>query len=85
MAYLHEGLSEAERRLVEQLFSSGAIQVVVTSRALAWGLNLTAHLVVIMDTQFYDGKNHSYEDYPVTDVLQMVGRANRPLVDDEGM
>lgn len=26
----------------------------------------------------------SYEDYPVTDVLQMMGKANRPLIDKEG-
>ena len=26
----------------------------------------------------------SYVDYPVTDVLQMIGRANRPLLDDSG-
>ena len=25
-----------------------------------------------------------YVDYPVTDVLQMIGRANRPLLDDSG-
>ena len=27
MAYLHEGLSELERKAVEQLYSSGAVQV----------------------------------------------------------
>lgn len=27
MAYLHEGLSETETKIVEQLFNSGAIQV----------------------------------------------------------
>lgn len=27
---------------------------------------------------------YSYEDYPVPDVLQMIGRANRPLTDQEG-
>ena len=84
VAYLHEGLTDLERRLVEQLFESGALQVVVVSRNLAWGLNLSAYLVVVMDTQYYNGKNHAYEDYPVTDILQMVGRANRPLLDDEG-
>lgn len=26
----------------------------------------------------------SYVDYPVTDILQMVGKANRPLLDDAG-
>ena len=28
--------------------------------------------------------HYSYVDYPVTDVLQMIGRANRPLLDDSG-
>ena len=84
VAYLHEGLSDLERKLVEQLFESGAIQVVVVSRSLAWGLSLAAHLVIVMDTQYYNGKIHAYEDYPVTDVLQMIGRANRPLKDNEG-
>lgn len=27
----------------------------------------------------------SYVDYPVTDILQMVGKANRPMIDDVGM
>ena len=84
IAYLHEGLSDIEQRLVEQLFTSGAVQVVVVSRQLAWGLSLSSHLVVVMDTQYYNGKVHSYDDYPVTDVLQMIGRANRPQIDDEG-
>lgn len=84
VGYLHEGLSPMERRLVEQLFSSGAIQVVVASRSLCWGMNVAAHLVIIMDTQYYNGKIHAYVDYPIYDVLQMVGHANRPLQDDEG-
>lgn len=29
------------------------------------------------------GKIHAYEDYPITDVLQMVGRANRPTEDED--
>ena len=85
MAYLHEGLTELERRLVEHLFARGDVQVIVVSRSLAWGLSLSAHLVVIMDTQYYNGKIHAYEDYPIPDVLQMLGRANRPQIDDEGL
>lgn len=83
MAYIHEGLSSGDHRLVEQLFDSGAIQVAVVTRNLCWGLNIQAHLVIIMDTQFYNGKIHAYEDYPITDVLQMIGKANRPLEDDD--
>lgn len=84
VGYLHEGLGDIEKKAVETLFSSGAVQVLVASRSLSWGMNVSSHLVVVMDTQYYDGKSHSYEDYPVTDVLQMIGRANRPTVDQEG-
>ncbi|XP_055517961.1 U5 small nuclear ribonucleoprotein 200 kDa helicase [Leucoraja erinacea] len=84
VGYLHEGLNPTERRVVEQLFRSGAVQVVVASRSLCWGMNISSHLVSIMDTQYYNGKIHAYVDYPIYDVLQMVGRANRPLQDDEG-
>ncbi|XP_010788399.1 U5 small nuclear ribonucleoprotein 200 kDa helicase [Notothenia coriiceps] len=84
VGYLHEGLSATERRIVEQLFNSGAVQVVVSSRSLCWGINISAHLVIVMDTQYYNGKIHAYVDYPIYDVLQMVGKANRPMLDDEG-
>lgn len=63
MAYIHEGLSEMERRLVQQLFASGAVQVLVSSRSLCWGMNAFAHLVVVMDTQYYDGRGHRYVLY----------------------
>ena len=83
MAYIHKGLSPGDKRLVESLFDSGAIQVVVAARALAWSLTIQSHLVIIMDTQYYNGKLHAYHDYPVTDILQMVGRANRPTEDTD--
>lgn len=83
VAYIHEGLTPSDHRLVEQLFDSGAVQIAVVTRDLCWGLNISSYLTVIMDTQFYNGKIHSYEDYPITDVMQMVGRANRPLEDND--
>jgi pre-mRNA-splicing helicase BRR2 len=45
------------------------------ARSLCWALNVNCHLVVIMDTQYYTGKFHAYHDYPITDVMQMIGRA----------
>lgn len=38
---------------------SGAVQVVVSSRSLCWGTNISAHLVIVMDTQYYNGKIHA--------------------------
>ncbi|XP_071957394.1 U5 small nuclear ribonucleoprotein 200 kDa helicase-like [Antedon mediterranea] len=83
IAYIHEGLTDMEKKVVEQLFTAGAIQLVVAARNMAWGMTMAAHLVVVMDTQYYNGKIHAYVDYPITDVLQMVGRANRPDVENE--
>ena len=82
MGYLHEGLGDLERRVVEHLFISGAVQVLVVSRSICWGLSPKAHLVVVMDTQFFDGRTHRYVDYPVPDLLQMVGQANRTQDED---
>lgn len=38
---------------------TGAVQVVVSSRSLCWGINISAHLVIVMDTQYYNGKIHA--------------------------
>ena len=52
---------------------------------MAWGVNFPAHLVVIKGTEYYDGKQKRYVDMPITDVLQMMGRAGRPQYDDHGV
>ena len=50
---------------------------------LCWGLAAEAQQVVIMGTQYYDGSaGGGGVDYPVTDLLQMMGRACRPAEDE---
>lgn len=44
--------------------------VLVATATLAWGVNLPAHLVIVKGTEFFDGKQSRYVDYPLTDVLQ---------------
>ena len=83
VAYLHEGLSVKDRTLIEKLYAAGALQVCIVSRSMLWSLTLFSYLVIIMDTQYYNGQDHTYEDFPINDVLQMIGRANRPLNDNE--
>lgn len=81
----HAGLVEKDRKLVEELFVNRKIQILVTTATLAWGVNFPAHLVVVKGTEFFDGKLGRYVDFPVTDVLQMMGRAGRPQFDDQGV
>lgn len=80
----HAGLNDRDRTLVEELFSNNKIQVLVCTSTLAWGVNLPAHLVIIKGTEYYDGKAKRYVDFPITDILQMMGRAGRPQYDQYG-
>ncbi|XP_031489870.1 DExH-box ATP-dependent RNA helicase DExH14 isoform X2 [Nymphaea colorata] len=80
----HAGLNDKDRALVEEMFGNNRIQVLVSTSTLAWGVNLPAHLVIIKGTEFYDGKAKRYVDFPITDILQMMGRAGRPQYDQQG-
>ncbi|EPS72238.1 hypothetical protein M569_02516, partial [Genlisea aurea] len=84
VGYLHEGLSIGDQDIVKTLFETGWIQVCVMICSMCWGVPLSAHLVVVMGTQYYDGRENAHSDYPVTDLLQMMGHASRPLVDNSG-
>lgn len=57
----------------------------MTTSTLAWGVNFPARLVVIKGTEFFDPKVKRYIDFPLTDLLQMIGRAGRPGFDDHGI
>ncbi|KAL4422681.1 hypothetical protein ABPG75_008878 [Micractinium tetrahymenae] len=81
----HAGLPDSDREVVERLFVEGKIQVLVATSTLAWGVNTPAHLVIIKGTEFYDAPTKRYVDYPITDVLQMMGRAGRPQYDRHGV
>uniref|UniRef100_A0AA85J1R0 Activating signal cointegrator 1 complex subunit 3 n=1 Tax=Trichobilharzia regenti TaxID=157069 RepID=A0AA85J1R0_TRIRE len=80
----HAGLQNKDRSLVEELFANQKIQILIATSTLAWGVNFPAHLVIVKGTEYYDGKTKTYVDYPITDVLQMMGRAGRPQFDDQG-
>jgi pre-mRNA-splicing helicase BRR2 len=84
VGYYHEALSLSDKRIVSHLFSIGAIQVLLASRDVCWELNVTAHLVIVMNTQFFDGREHRYIDYPISEILQMFGKASRPGQDKLG-
>jgi activating signal cointegrator complex subunit 3 len=65
----HAGLSEGDRKIVEDLFVKKKIQVLVTTSTLAWGVNFPARLVIVKGTEFFDPKIRRYVDFPLTDLL----------------
>lgn len=44
-----------------------------------------ASLVVVMGTQYFDSSGLGGDDFPVPELLQMLGLASRPLQDDAGI
>ena len=79
VGYLHEGMGSSQRRVIEALFESGAVRVLVVSAAACWGLKVGAKTVVVAGTQYYDGT-----DYAIADLLEMIGYAGRPDTDPVG-
>ncbi|KAJ1439332.1 Sec63 Brl domain-containing protein [Ochromonadaceae sp. CCMP2298] len=77
VGFLHGGMSKADRERVEALVLDGVVQVLVVPHALCWSLRAVAHMVVVMDTTYYEGREHRYVDYGITDLLHMLGRASR--------
>jgi pre-mRNA-splicing helicase BRR2 len=77
IGYFHEALDAFDKKAVEHLFKIGAIQVLLVSRDCSWEVESTAHLVIVMGTQFFEGREHRYIDYPISDLLQMFGKAGR--------
>lgn len=81
----HAGLSENDKNIVEELYASQKIQVLVATQTVAWGVNFPTHLVIIKGTEHYDPKKNTFVQIPITDVLQMIGRAGRPQFDDSAV
>ncbi|KAG7088489.1 hypothetical protein E1B28_012477 [Marasmius oreades] len=82
VGYYHEALDAQDKRIVQRLFESGAVQVLVASKDTAWSLPVASYMVILMGVQYYEGKEHRYIDYSILDVLQMMGHACRPREDE---
>ena len=75
----HAGLSQYERKKVETLFAKGELPVVVTTAALAAGVDFPASQVI------FESLAMGIDWISVQDFLQMSGRAGRPDYHDRGI
>lgn len=80
-AYIYKGMHPEDLKIVEALYERGDIQVLVATVAMCWSIPCRSYLTIIMDTQHHNGVEA--QDYPLTDVIQMVGLSGRPLLDHE--
>ncbi|KAI7880880.1 P-loop containing nucleoside triphosphate hydrolase protein, partial [Lichtheimia hyalospora FSU 10163] len=82
IGYHHAGLDARDRAAVEGQFTNRRIRVVATTSTLALGVNLPTYLVIIKSTKCY--QSGSMVDYSDIELLQMIGRAGRPGMEDAG-
>ncbi|HWR25131.1 MAG TPA: DUF5814 domain-containing protein [Methanosarcina sp.] len=75
----HAGLSQYERKKVETAFAKGQLPVVVTTAALAAGVDFPASQVI------FESLAMGIDWISVQDFLQMSGRAGRPDYHDRGV
>lgn len=57
IAYYHAGLTPDDRNLIEQMFRSGRLPVLLSTSSLAMGVNLPAHTVIIKSTEVSPNRN----------------------------
>jgi len=84
IGFVHDGMVQSDWKCVTELYRDGVLRVLVCPFDLCWRINESSHLVVIMGTETYDGREKRYTDYPITDLLHMMGKACRQAVDSIG-
>ena len=84
VGFVHGGMLDSDWERITQLYCDGIIQVLVCPSDLCWKLKEAAHLVVIMGTETFDGRERRYVDYPIADLLHMMGKASRQGIDSSG-
>lgn len=83
VGFHHAAMTKEDRQLVERMFREQYIAVVCATTTLALGVNFPAHLVLIKGTTFFSSGR--CQDMPVSEVMQMCGRAGRPGFDTHGV
>ncbi len=78
----HAGMLPLFREIVEELFVTGAIQVVFATETLALGINMPARTVVLEKLVKFNGEAHV--DVTPAEYTQLTGRAGRRGIDVEG-
>jgi pre-mRNA-splicing helicase BRR2 len=76
IGYLYESLSDREKEIIIDLYKSNIIQVLIITHSMCWEVNAFCYVAVVLDPMKYNGKENSWIDYSVPDMLQIMGRAS---------
>ncbi|MBI4015780.1 MAG: DEAD/DEAH box helicase [Candidatus Aenigmarchaeota archaeon] len=82
-AFHHAGLTNTQRKAIEQAFRDRIIKSIASTPTLSAGLDLPCFRAVIRDCKRYY-QHYGYTFIPVLEYQQMIGRAGRPSFDKWG-
>lgn len=74
IGFLHAGMVHSDWSAVVGLYQGGKIKILVVPAELCWKVRCLAHLVIIIGTEAYDGRERRHIDYKIVDMLHMMGR-----------
>lgn len=77
ICYLHNNMTEIEKKIVEILFDKKTIQILIVSYDYIYSLNVYANNVIILDTIITHFHNNKEEDYSIQNILEMISYAGR--------
>jgi pre-mRNA-splicing helicase BRR2 len=73
VAFVHGGMVQSDWDALIGLQRKKAIRVIVCPADLCWKLPCVGDLIVVMGTEAFDGAVGRHVDYPIVDLLRMMG------------
>jgi antiviral helicase SKI2 len=83
IAIHHAGILKEFREMIELLFTSGYVKLLLATETFAVGINMPTKAVIFTSLQKFDGNGFRYL-HP-SEYTQMAGRAGRRGIDDKGV
>lgn len=80
VAFLHGGMVQSDWDTLTNLHQEMKIRVIVCPADLCWKLPCVGDLIVVMGTESFDGSVGRHVDYPIVDLLRMMGRHSEGVV-----
>ena len=73
IGFIYRGMFDSDWETVLKLFSGGTLRVLVCPGELCWAISCRVHLTIVMGTETYDGREKRHVDYPISDLIRMLG------------
>ncbi|CEP21995.1 unnamed protein product [Cyberlindnera jadinii] len=80
----YKDMTPSDRKIVETLHRGNALGVLFATRETAT-FAPAANFVAVLSTQFYEGKEHRYIDYPINEILEMIGCSKDESIDKDNV